>query len=128
MPKKIAKLSDPKRTEAISFLKDLLLKDKFSPDVVTWFCENIDLIDDQSMMLIEYLQYIGNANADEIIDDSLITNCLLTSSVVAIGVNDASGFIDGVKSLSTIDSFVKLLKEKIFLDCSSSSSTKLSCS
>ena len=79
-------------------------------------------------MLIEYLQYIGNENADEIIDDSLIINCLLTSSVVAIGVNDASGFIDGVKSLSNVDSFVKLLKEKIFLDCSSSSSTKLSCS
>ena len=81
----VGKLSDPKRTEAISFLKDLLLKDKFSPDVVTWFCENIDLIDDQSMMLIEYLQYVGNVNADEIINDSLIINCLLISFVVAIG-------------------------------------------
>ena len=82
---KINTIGDQKRTEATSFLKDLLLKNSFSTGVATWFCENIDLIDDQSMMLIEYLQYIGNANADEIIDDSLIINCLLTSSVVAIG-------------------------------------------
>ena len=110
MPKKIATVSDPKRTEAISFFKDLLLKDKFSADVVTWFGENIELIDDQSMMLIEYLQYVGNVNADEIINDSLIINCLLISSVVAIGSQDTSGFIDGVRSLGTVDSFVQLFK------------------
>jgi hypothetical protein len=85
MPRKISTVSDPKRTEAISFLKDLLLKDKFSADVVTWVGENIELIDDQSMMLIEYIQYVGNVNADEIINDSLIINCLLISFVVAIG-------------------------------------------
>jgi hypothetical protein len=113
---KIATIGDQKRTATTSFLKDLLLKDKFSPDVATWFCENIELIDDQSMKLIEYLKYVGNANTDEIIDDPLIINCLLISSVVVIGVNDASGFIEGVKSISTVDSFVQLLKRKIFLD------------
>lgn len=124
LPMKVTTLGDQKKGDAITFLKDLLLKDSFSAEVAAWFCENIELIDDQSLKLIDFLNHPDNMQEE--LDDSLIINCLLLSSVVVIGPYDASGFISGVKSVTTVQFFIGLLAKKIYVDCSSSSATRLS--
>jgi hypothetical protein len=49
MPRKISLLEDAKRTAAIALVKDLLIRNSFPDDVATWFCSNIDTMDDQSL-------------------------------------------------------------------------------
>jgi hypothetical protein len=49
MPKKVNLLGDEKKAAAIALVKDLLIKNSFTDDVATWFCSNIDTMDDQSL-------------------------------------------------------------------------------
>jgi hypothetical protein len=62
---KINTLGEPKKAEATLFLNGLLLKGTFSEEVAAWFCENIELIDDQSLKLIDFLNTIGNDDDDD---------------------------------------------------------------
>jgi hypothetical protein len=66
---KISTLRAPKKAKATSFMKDLLLENTFSEEVAAWFCENIELIDDQSLKLNDFLNTIGNDNDEDSMDD-----------------------------------------------------------
>jgi hypothetical protein len=55
MPTKIVSLREEKKTEVIVMVKALLTENQFSDSIATWFCDNIDHIDDQTLGLLEYM-------------------------------------------------------------------------
>jgi hypothetical protein len=46
MPSKIISLSAEKKKKVITEMKALLIKNQFSDSIASWFCDNIDHIDD----------------------------------------------------------------------------------
>jgi hypothetical protein len=105
MPNKVNLLGDAKKAAAISLVKDLLIKNAFADDVATWFCSNIETMDDQSLQLIEYLN-TAVAKGSLAYDCQLIINAMTYLKVVSIGSDDFEGFTMIVAMMNEMSAFI----------------------
>jgi hypothetical protein len=55
MPNKINSLNEIKKRATLTSVKTLLMEIKFSEYIATWFCDHINLVDEQTLTLLEYI-------------------------------------------------------------------------
>jgi small-conductance mechanosensitive channel len=83
-------------------------------DVAEWFCSNIEILDYQSLQLIEYLNkavIIGSMDYDS----QLIINTMIFLKIVSVDPSDFAGFTMIVVMMHQMESFISLIKKKIAL-------------
>ena len=90
MPMKIWSLRE-KKAAVITPVKEMLIMNHFSDSIATWFCDNIEHIDDQTLGLLEYMNQAMNEGST-VYDDQFTINMMIMSQLVTIG-EQVEGFI-----------------------------------
>jgi hypothetical protein len=83
-------------------------------DVAEWFCSNIETMDDQSLLLIEYLNKAVTTGSMDY-DSQLVINAMIFLKIVSVDSSDFAGFTMIVMMMYQMEAFISLIKKKIAL-------------
>jgi hypothetical protein len=111
MPMKIQSLKLGKKIAVVTMVKEMLVLNHFSDSIATWFCDNIEHIDDQTLVLLDHMNKEMSVGSN-LYDDQFIINMMIMAQVVAIN-GQLEGFIQAVDVFCGMPDLFQLFKDRI---------------